>query len=226
MTVENRPFLIGVCGGSASGKSTVCEIIKQSLSDESISMVSCDSFYKVLSPEDKARAFDNIYNFDSPAAIDFDLFKESVLSLMKRQDTEIPLYDFTTHSRHPVKMEMIPTRNVIIVEGILIFSDKELRDLFDLKVFVDCDGDIRLARRLRRDIAERGRDVTGVIDMYMRFVKPSFEAWVEPYRRYSDVVIPNMGSALSKAAMDMLIQHIKLQLRKRRCPSRDGYDSQ
>ncbi len=214
---QDRPFLIGVCGGSASGKTTVCEILKRELTTEEISIFSSDSFYKALSDAQKKKAYANEYDFDSPSAIDFDLMREALKKLMNWEDAEIPCYDFSTHSR-TAQVELIPSRNVIILEGILIFSDKELRDMLDLRIFVDCDADIRLARRMRRDIAERGREPNGVIDMYMRFVKPSYESWVEPYRRHADVVIPNMGSAVSTAAMDILVQHIRLQLKNRQCP--------
>ena len=214
---QDKPFLIGVCGGSASGKTTVCEILKNALTTEEISLFSSDSFYKALTSEQKLSAYANEYDFDSPSAIDFELMKDAVRRLVNWDDAEIPCYDFSTHSKMD-RTETVPSRNVIIVEGILIFSDKELRDMFDLRIFVDCDADIRLARRLRRDIAERGRDPHGVIDMYMKFVKPSYESWVEPYRRRADVVIPNMGSALSTAAMDILVHHIRLQLKNRQCP--------
>ena len=215
---QDKPFVIGVCGGSASGKSTVCELLKHSLTTEEISVISCDSFYKALTPKQKADAYANEYDFDSPQAIDFETMKEAIRKLMNWEDTEVPCYDFTTHSRM-VQTELVPSRNVIILEGILIFSDKELRDLFDLRIFVDCDADIRLARRLGRDIAERGRDPQGVIDMYLRYVKPSFDLWVDPVRRFADVVIPNMGSEVSKAAMAMLVHHIRLQLKNRQCPA-------
>ena len=219
---QDKPFIIGVCGGSASGKTTVCEILKNSLTTEEISVISCDSFYKALTPAQKQTAYAGNYDFDSPAAIDFETMKNAVRKLMNWEDAEIPCYDFSTHSRTD-KTEIVPSRNVIILEGILIFSDKELRDLFDLRIFVDCDSDIRLARRLTRDIAERGRDPKGVIDMYLRFVKPSFDLWVDPFRRHADVVIPNMGSEVSRAAMDMLVYHIRLQLKNRQCPSKqDG----
>lgn len=217
---QDRPFLIGVCGGSASGKTTVCEILKNALSTEEISIFSSDSFYKVLSDSQKAAAYASKYDFDSPSAIDFDTMKTALEQLANWEDATIPVYDFSTHSRDPTRTETVPSRNVIILEGILIFSDKQLRDMFDLRIFVDCDADIRLARRMRRDIAERGRDPAGVIDMYMRFVKPSYESWVEPYRRNADVVIPNMGSAVSKAAMDILVHHIRLQLANRQSPNK------
>jgi len=215
---QDKPFLIGVCGGSASGKTTVCEILKNTLTTEEISIISCDSFYKVLNPVQKKQAYESAYDFDSPNAIDFDTMKDAVRQLMIWEDAQVPCYDFATHSRLADKTELVPSRNVIILEGILIFSDKELRDMFDLRIFVDCDADIRLARRMRRDIAERGREPTGVIDMYMRFVKPSYESWVEPYRRHADVVIPNMGSEISRPAMEMLVHHIRLQLKNRQSP--------
>ena len=222
---QDRPFLIGVCGGSASGKTTVCEILKAALTTEEISIISCDSFYKVLSTAQKEAAYASKYDFDSPAAIDFETMKLAIKKLANWENAEIPIYDFSTHSRHPSRTEIVPSRNVVILEGILIFSDKELRDMFDLRIFVDCDADIRLARRMRRDIAERGRDPHGVIDMYMRFVKPSYESWVEPYRRHADVVIPNMGSAVSKAATDILVHHIRLQLQNRQCPHAVGEEN-
>ena len=215
---QDKPFIIGVCGGSASGKTTVCEILKNSLTTEEISVIASDSFYKALTPAQIESAHAGNYDFDSPSAIDFELMKDAVRKLMNWEDAEIPCYDFSTHSRM-AQTELVPSRNVIILEGILIFSDKELRDLFDLRIFVDCDADIRLARRLTRDIAERGRNPQGVIDMYLRYVKPSFDTWVDPVRRHADVVIPNMGSEVSKAAMEMLVHHIRLQLKNRQCPT-------
>jgi uridine kinase len=214
---QDRPFVIGVCGGSASGKTTVCEILKSALTSEEISVISCDSFYKVLTPGQKEAAYANNYDFDSPNAIDFETMEGAIRKLMNWEDAIIPQYDFTTHSRTN-KTELVPSRNVIIVEGILIFASKEIRDLFDLKIFVECEADIALARRLTRDIAERGRDPKGVIDMYLRFVKPSFDTWVDPVKRHSDVIIPNMGAQVSPAAMQMLIQHIRLQLKNRQAP--------
>ena len=207
----DRPFIIGVCGGSASGKSTVCRYLEEHLEGEDVAILSSDAFYNELTPEQSARAYKNEHDFDSPHAVDFEGLTAAVRKLRAFKDVDLPVYDFACHAR---KAETVafPRRHVVIVEGILIFTQPELRDLFDLKVFVECDGDVRLARRVRRDIAGRGRDIHGVLDQYFRFVKPSYDLFVEPSKRHADVIIPNAGTAVNLVSIDVLVKHIQTQL--------------
>ena len=216
---NDRPFIIGVCGGSASGKSTVCEYLEKHLEGEDVAILSSDAFYKELSAEQSAKAFKNEYDFDSPQAIAFDGLCKVVERLRAFEDVQLPVYDFATHSRKS-ETKHFARRHVVIVEGILIFTQPELRDLFDLKVFVECDGDVRLARRVRRDIAGRGRDIQGVMDQYFRFVKPSYDNFVEPSKRHADVIIPNAGNHVNLVSIDVLVKHIQTQLALRRPDTR------
>jgi len=205
------PFIIGVCGGTASGKTTVCEYLADCLAAEDVGIVPSDAFYAVLSADEKAQAYKSEYNFDAPEAIDFVSLRAAVDRLRSCQDVNLPVYDFNTHAR---KEETIffPKRHVIVVEGILIFNDPELRSMFDLKVFVECDADVRLARRVSRDISLRGRELKGVFEQYFRFCKPSYETWVEPSKRFADVIIPNAGTGVNFVAIDVLSKHIAAQL--------------
>lgn len=208
----HKPFIIGVCGGTASGKSTVCEYIATHLAGEDVGVIPSDAFYRPLSSEEKERAYKQDFNFDAPDAIDFESLKSAVRKAKEYENQALPVYDFATHSRTKETV-FFPKRQVIIVEGILIFSDPELLAMMDLKVFVECDADVRLARRVTRDISERGRQLVGVIDQYFRFVKPSFDTFVEPSKRYADVIIPNASSTgVNLIAIDVLCKHILAQL--------------
>jgi len=206
---STRPYIIGVCGGTASGKTSVCERLSETLPE--VGIVPCDAFYAPLSPEDKARAYSSDFNFDAPAAIEFAALRETVQKLRNFEDVSLPVYDFSLHARTEETVSF-PRRQVVIVEGILIFNDDELRDMFDLKVFVDCDGEIRLARRVTRDINERGREMKGVFEQYFKFCKPSYDKWVEPSKRFADVILPNAGNGINEVAVDLLAKHIASQL--------------
>ncbi|KAI7798219.1 putative uridine-cytidine kinase 1-like 1a [Triplophysa rosa] len=189
-------FVIGLCGGSASGKTTVANKIIEALDVPWVVLLSMDLFYKVLSPEEQAWAASNDYNFDRPGAFDFELVK-------------IPVYDFTSHGRQR-DWKNVYGASVIIFEGILSFADIELLQLMDMKIFVDTDSDIRLVRRLRRDITERGWDIEGVIKQYNKFVKPAFEQYIERTMRLADIVVPRGGGNM--AAIDLIVQHVHSQL--------------
>jgi uridine kinase len=218
--MTERPFVIGVCGPTASGKSTVCEVIASKLADQDVGILSCDAFYKQLTPEESVKAHANDYDFDCPSAIDFDKLIEAVSQLRDYKDAEIPIYDFKTHGRTGI--QTFSKRHVLIVEGILIFTDPNLRSLFDVKIYVDSDSDLRLARRLQRDITIRGRDVTGVLQQYLKFVKPSIENFVEPSKKFADVIIPNCNDGVNLVAIDVLLKTIEAQLDMRK--SLDGRD--
>ncbi|XP_062979734.1 uridine-cytidine kinase-like 1 [Elgaria multicarinata webbii] len=170
-----------------------------------------DSFYKVLNKEQQHQAAYNEYNFDHPDAFDFDLLISVLRKLKEGKSVKVPVYDFTTHSRRK-EWKTVYGANVIVLEGILAFANKELLQLLDMKVFVDTDSDIRLVRRLRRDIVERGRDVAGVIKQYSKFVKPAFEQYIEPTVQAADIVVPRGGENF--VALDLIVQHVHSQLEK------------
>uniref|UniRef100_H9GIC4 Uridine-cytidine kinase n=1 Tax=Anolis carolinensis TaxID=28377 RepID=H9GIC4_ANOCA len=203
--------LSGLCGGSASGKTTVANKIIEALDVPWVVLLSMDSFYKVLNKEQQEAAARNEYNFDHPDAFDFDLLISVLRRLKEGKSVKVPVYDFTTHSRRK-EWKIIYGANVIVFEGILAFANKELLQLLDMKVFVDTDSDIRLVRRLKRDIMERGRDVAGVIKQYSMFVKPSFEQYIEPTVQAADIVVPRGGENF--VALDLIVQHVHSQLEK------------
>ncbi|KTF85691.1 hypothetical protein cypCar_00007512 [Cyprinus carpio] len=199
----------GLCGGSASGKTTVARKIIEALDVPWVVLLSMDSFYKVLTAEQQLLAANNDYNFDHPDAFDFSLLVHTLRKLKQGKSVKIPVYDFTTHGRQKV-WKTVYGASVIIFEGIMSFADKELLKLLDMKIFVDTDSDIRLVRRLRRDITERGRDIDGVIKQYNKFVKPAFEQYIEPTMRLADIVVPRGGGNM--VAIDLIVQHVHSQL--------------
>ncbi|XP_077804248.1 uridine-cytidine kinase-like 1 isoform X31 [Macaca mulatta] len=177
-------------------------------------LLSMDSFYKVLTEQQQEQAAHNNFNFDHPDAFDFDLIISTLKKLKQGKSVKVPVYDFTTHSRKR-DWKTLYGANVIIFEGIMAFADKTLLELLDMKIFVDTDSDIRLVRRLRRDISERGRDIEGVIKQYNKFVKPSFDQYIQPTMRLADIVVPR-GSG-NTVAIDLIVQHVHSQLEEG-CP--------
>ena len=181
-------LIIGIAGGTGSGKTTVVNQILHELPPDEVCVISQDSYYKEtvdLSYEDRTKI-----NFDHPNAIDFDLLVEHVSELRRGNIIEQPVYSFIAHNRTKDTHKTHP-KNVIIVEGILIFNSKALRDLFDIKVFVHADADERLIRRVRRDIEERGRDINEVLGRYQSTLKPMHQQFIEPTKTYADIIIPN-----------------------------------
>jgi uridine kinase len=200
----SKPIVIGVAGGTGSGKTTVSEAILDRVGRHEIAYLQHDSYYKDRShvpPEERAKA-----NFDHPDALESGLLAQHLNALKAGQGVEVPLYDFTSHTRREETVHIEP-RNVILVEGILIFAEKALRDLMDVKVFVDTDADIRFIRRLQRDINERGRTVESVIRQYTETVRPMHLEFVEPSKRYADIIIPEGG--FNVTAIDMIVAKIK-----------------
>lgn len=194
-----KPFIIGVAGGSGSGKTTVVNHIIQKVGQENLVLIQHDSYYRDLKHqpfEERARQ-----NFDHPASLETELLIRHIQALSSGYSIEMPVYDFTQHVRFEETQTLTP-KPVILVDGILIFYEKELRDLMNLKLFVDTDSDVRLLRRLRRDILERKRSVEGVLDQYERFVRLMHLEFVEPTKRYADIIIPHGGENL--AALNML----------------------
>ena len=204
-------FIIGIAGASASGKTSVSHRIIQQLGPQVV-IVCLDSFYKPLSPEQIKMAHASNYNFDHADAFDLDLCYEKLKDLKAGKYVEIPNYDFSIHNRTS-KVTPIYGVTVVIFEGIFALYDKKIRDLMDLKLFVDTDADVCLARRLKRDIVERGRDTMGVLTQYKRYVKPMFEQHVLPTMRYADIISPRGKDNV--VAIDLIAKHIKRQLNER-----------
>lgn len=181
-------LIIGIAGGTGSGKTTVVNQILNELPDDEVCVISQDSYYKStdeLTYDERAKI-----NFDHPRAIDFDLMIQHISELKAGKVVEQPVYSFVTHNRTRDTVKTHP-RKVVIVEGILIFNSEELRSLFDMKVFVHADADERLIRRVRRDINERGRDIDEVLNRYQDTLKPMHEQFIEPTKNYADIIIPN-----------------------------------
>lgn len=201
---QDTPLVIGIAGGSGSGKTTVAQEILQRVGPDRIAYIQHDSYYKELSglpPAQRAEV-----NFDHPNSLETELLISHIEKLKSGQAIEVPIYDFSTDSRTDKTFTVNP-RRVIIVEGILIFGDPALRALFDVKIFVDTDPDVRLIRRLQRDISERGRTTESVIEQYQSTVRPMHLEFVEPSKRYADVIIPEGG--FNRAAMDMVVARIE-----------------
>ena len=197
--------VIGVAGGTGSGKSTLVKRLQDAFCNDDVATLCHDFYYKAhpeLTYEERTKL-----NYDHPAAFDTDMLVEHIRALKSNVPIEHPVYSFVEHNRTNDTVVVKPSR-VIIVDGILIFEHKELRDLMDIKVFVDTDADLRLARRILRDVCERGRTMQSVIEQYTTTVKPMHEEFVEPSKKYADVIIPEGG--FNSVAVDMLIKNIRL----------------
>ena len=198
------PIVIGVAGGSGSGKTTVVRRIVDSLGDAQVTVLEHDRYYRDrndLRFEERA-----VLNYDHPDSLETDLLVEHLRALRAGGEIDAPVYDFARYARQP-NTERLTPRKAVIVEGILIYTDTALRQLMDIKVFVDTDDDTRFIRRLQRDIAERGRTVQSVIDQYLGTVKPMHLEFVEPSKRYADIIIPKGGH--NAVAIDMLLTLIR-----------------
>ena len=195
-------IVIGIAGGTCSGKSTLIQKIKDEFGD-AITMLSHDFYYKAHNDipfEERKRL-----NYDHPDSFDTDLMIEHIRKLMEGESIERPVYDFTIHNRIDETVTVRPSK-VIVVEGILIFENKELRDMCDIKVFIDTDADVRIIRRIVRDVSERGRTLESVVTQYLTTVKLMHEQFVEPSKKYVDVIIPEGG--YNKVALEMLNERI------------------
>ena len=199
-----KPLIIGVAGGSGSGKTTVVREIIRNIGRNQVSVVHHDSYYrdvKHLPFEDRVKI-----NYDHPESLETSLLIRHLEQLQTGHAVEVPIYDFSEHLRAP-ETERVEPRKVVIVDGLLILFDKELREMMDIKVFVDTDADLRFIRRLTRDIQERGRSPDSVIEQYITFVRPMHLEFVEPSKRYADIIIPEGGH--NAVGVDMLLTKIR-----------------
>ena len=210
--LNKRPFIIGVAGGSGSGKTTITNEIIKELGEIDVVVIPHDCYYKPnddLPFEERAKV-----NYDHPDSLETDLLVRHLQELCAGREIEMPLYDFSTHSRCAKGVRVKPTP-VIIVDGILIFVERELRDMMDVRIFVNTDSDLRFLRRLKRDIKERNRTMDSVIDQYLETVKPMHIAFVQPSRRYADIIIPEGHSAVSTGILSHMIRQ---SISERRIP--------
>ncbi|MDO4891356.1 MAG: uridine kinase [Coriobacteriaceae bacterium] len=201
-------MVIGIAGGTGSGKTTITNQISERLGNE-VTVITHDNYYRAhheMTYEERT-----LLNYDHPDAYETELLVEHLAALKRGETVEVPVYDFSIYDRTDATTTVTPSR-VIIVEGIVIFAHPELRELMDVKVYVDCDADVRILRRILRDVEERGRSLESVINQYLTTVKPMHEAFVEPSKRYADVIVPTGGQDL--VALDMLVNRIQAHLER------------
>ena len=204
--MEKNILVIGIAGGTGSGKTTLMKNLIREFSDV-VTVISHDNYYKrhdELPYEERCRL-----NYDEPGALETDLMAKHLEILRNGGTIQCPVYDFTVHNRSNETITIVP-KKVIIVEGILIFENKPLRDLMDIKVFVDTDADVRLCRRILRDVTERGRTLESVVTQYQETVKPMHEQYVEPSKKFADIIVPEGGQNL--VALDMIMGRIRRHL--------------
>jgi uridine kinase len=204
MSKSKSPLVIGIAGGSGSGKTTLAQLILDRIGREKIAFLPHDAYYRKqdhLTYEERVKV-----NYDHPDSLETELLIDHIRTLKAGRSIQLPVYDFTIHSRVE-ETRLVEPRSIILVEGILIFYEKELRKMFDVKLFVDADPDIRFIRRLSRDVAERGRSVDSVINQYITTVRPMYLEFVEASKRYADIIIPEGG--MNSVALDMVIARME-----------------
>ncbi|KAI9731378.1 MAG: Uridine kinase [Cirrosporium novae-zelandiae] len=204
--------IIGIAGSSGSGKTSLALEIVNRLSLPWVAILSMDSFYKTLSPEQSKKAFRNEYDFDSPSAIDFDVLVQRLHDLKQGRKAEIPVYSFEKHQRL-TETTSIYSPHVLILEGIFALYDPRVLDLLDVKIFAEADADLCLSRRITRDVLERGRDIEGVVKQWFGYVKPNFKRYVEPQRNIADIIVPR--GIENTVAIDMIVKHIQRTLNEK-----------
>jgi uridine kinase len=204
MSMNTRPFLIGVAGGTCSGKTTLSEKLAVLAGDEHLALIKLDSYY--VASHDTPLVDRAKMNYDHPDAFDWQLLNDHLAALSAGATVPVPVYDFTIHDRSN-DVRMVRPASIVVVEGILVLWEAQLRDRFDLKVYVDTDDDLRLIRRLRRDVAERGRTIDNIIEQYLDTVRPSHEQFIEPSKRHADVIFPEGG--MNEAAVEMLLARVR-----------------
>lgn len=204
MTLHPRPFLIGVAGGTCSGKTTLSEKLAVLAGGEHLALIKLDSYY--VSSHDTPFVDRERMNYDHPDAFDWQLLNDHLAALAAGATVPVPVYDFTNHDRS-TEVRIVRPSPIIVMEGILVLWEPRLRDRFDLKVYVDTDADLRLIRRLRRDVAERGRTTDSIIEQYLETVRPSHDQFIEPSKRHADVIFPQGG--MNEPAIDMLLARVR-----------------
>ncbi|MFN7926462.1 MAG: uridine kinase [Blastocatellia bacterium] len=200
-------MIIGICGGTGSGKTTVARRILENVSEEFVVYLPQDSYYRNLG--DMPLTLRRHINFDHPDALDNDLFANHLRALRAGEPIDMPIYDYTIHTRK-AEVKPVAAKPIVIVEGILIFNDARLREAMDVKIFVETADDLRFIRRLKRDITERGRSVDSVINQYLETVRPMHQQFVEPSKRYADVIIPEGG--YNEVGIDLITGKIRAQI--------------
>ncbi len=203
--MKTTPIIIGIAGGTGSGKTTVARAVYDRVGKDRIEWISHDSYYRnfdALTPEERHQI-----NFDHPDSLETELLVRQLDVLAKGSSVDVPVYDFTTHSRKMDETQHVEPRKVVIVEGILVLAEPELRKRIDIKLFVDTPPDIRFVRRLMRDIRSRGRSLESVVEQYMTTVRPMHEEFVEQSKRYADLIIPEGGE--NQVALDAIISRVE-----------------
>jgi uridine kinase len=200
----DRPFLIGVAGGSNSGKTTIVTRLAELMGKDRLGFIKLDSYY--IERKDEPVEVRAGANYDHPDAFDWDLLNDHVAALTAGASVNVPVYDFTIHDRSD-RCVTVPSTKVIVVEGILVLWEPRLRERFDLKIFVDTPADLRIIRRLKRDVAERGRTTESILDQYLTTVRPAHERFIEPSKRYADVIVPEGG--LNRPAIEVLLARVR-----------------
>lgn len=200
----SKPILIGITGGTGSGKSTVAKAIFESLPENNITIIEQDSYYREQSiiPMDERMKT----NYDHPLAFDTELLLIHLNDLLLNKSINKPIYNFSIHNREKATVKVDP-KDIIVLEGIMILEDERLRELMDIKIFVDTDSDVRIIRRISRDISERGRTLESVIDQYLNTVRPAHLQFIEPSKRYADIIIPEGGN--NKVAIDIMVSKVR-----------------
>jgi len=202
--VSRRPFFIGVAGGSGSGKTTVADRLATMLGAEHLALIPLDAYYVARSEQSIAER--SQANYDHPNAFDWELLDTHLALLGGGKPAPVPVYDYAIHDRSP-HVDMVVPRSIVVLEGILVLSEARIRDRLDLKVFVDIDADLRFIRRLERDVAERARSAESVVEQYLTTVRPSHLQFVEPSKRYADVIVPHGGR--NDAAIELLVARLR-----------------
>ncbi len=200
----DRPFLIGVAGGTCSGKTTVSERLSELAGEAHLALIKLDSYY--VSRDDQPVEERALANYDHPDAFDWQLLNDHIAALANGATVPVPIYDYTRHIRSG-EVRMVPPARIVVVEGILVLYEQRLRERFDLKVYVDTDADLRLIRRLERDVVERGRTPESIVAQYLATVRPSHEQFIEPSKRHADVIFPQGG--MNEPALDVLLARVR-----------------
>lgn len=204
MSIPSRPFLIGVAGGTCSGKTTVSERLAELTGDEHLALIKLDSYYRSF--PDRPIEQRALANYDHPDAFDWELLNDHLAALAAGATVPVPVYDYTAHLRSEAVRLVQPAR-IVVVEGILVLYEPRLRERFDLRIYIDTDADLRLIRRLQRDVVERGRTPDSIIQQYLDTVRPAHDQFIEPSKRHADVIFPQGG--LNEPALDVVLARVR-----------------